>query len=58
MGEDIVPGSQLTRQQTLKLYDADGDGNIDFWMYLDESGRVVKTGRDIDGDGVMDVRQD
>ena len=30
MGEDIVPpGSQLTRQQTLKLYDADGDGDLD-----------------------------
>jgi hypothetical protein len=41
-----------------KERDTNGDQKIDFWEYLDDAGNVVKTGRDIDGDGVMDVRED
>lgn len=41
-----------------KQRDTNGDGEVDFWEYLDDDGNVVKTGRDIDGDGVMDVRED
>ena len=40
-----------------KERDTNRDGRIDFWEYLDEGGKVVKTGRDVDGDGKMDVRQ-
>ncbi len=36
--------------------DTNADGRVDFWEYLDEQGAVVKTGRDNDGDGKMDVR--
>ncbi|MDP2311398.1 MAG: hypothetical protein Q8P41_00720 [Pseudomonadota bacterium] len=39
-----------------KERDANGDGQIDAWEYLDETGTVVKTGKDIDGDGKMDSR--
>ena len=38
--------------------DSKGDGRIDFWEYLDDEGNVLRTGRDLDGDGVMDVRDD
>jgi hypothetical protein len=41
-----------------KERDMNGDGKIDFWEYLDEAGNVVKVGKDVDGDGVMDQRQD
>lgn len=41
-----------------KERDSNGNGKIDFWEYLDEQGTVVKVGRDVDGDGVMDVRED
>ncbi|MEC7948384.1 MAG: hypothetical protein VX265_12525 [Myxococcota bacterium] len=41
-----------------KQRDTNGDGEVDFWEYLDDAGNVVKTGRDIDGDGVMDIRED
>ena len=41
-----------------KERDTNGDTKIDFWEYLDDDGNVVKTGRDVDGDGVMDVRED
>ncbi len=41
-----------------KERDTNGDQKIDFWEYLDDAGNVVKTGRDVDGDGVMDVRED
>jgi hypothetical protein len=41
-----------------KQRDTNADGNVDFWEYLDDSGNVVKTGRDVDGDGIMDVRED
>lgn len=49
----IFEGGVVRRKER----DTNGDGNIDFWMYLDDSGQVVKTGRDIDGDGIMDVRE-
>jgi len=39
-----------------KERDTNGDGRVDLWEYLDESGVVVKTGKDLDGDGNMDVR--
>ena len=41
-----------------KERDSDGDGVVDYWEYLNNDGQVVKTGRDIDGDGQMDVRDD
>jgi hypothetical protein len=47
-------GGKLRRKER----DSKGDGRIDFWEYLDEAGTVLRTGRDIDGDGVMDVRDD
>ena len=50
----IFEGGKVRRKER----DTNGDGNIDFWEYLDEAGRVIKTGQDIDGDGVMDIRQD
>lgn len=40
-----------------KERDTNHDGRIDAWEYLDEKGSVVKTGRDTDGDGKMDVRE-
>jgi hypothetical protein len=39
-----------------KERDSDADGRIDAWEYLDETGTVVKTGKDVDGDGTMDTR--
>ena len=39
-----------------KERDSDSNGKVDFWEYLDEAGAVTKTGRDKDGDGVMDER--
>ena len=39
-----------------KEHDSDGDGKIDFWQYFDDEGKLSKTGRDIDGDGEMDLR--
>lgn len=39
-----------------KERDTNTDGRVDFWEYLDEKGAVVKTGKDNDGDGKMDVR--
>ena len=41
-----------------KERDTNFDGTIDFWEYLDDQGNVTKVGRDIDGDGVMDIRED
>ena len=41
-----------------KERDTNNDGRTDFWEYLDAEGNVVKVGRDVDGDGVMDVRED
>lgn len=40
-----------------KERDTDGDNRIDAWEYLDETGTVVKTGKDVDGDGKMDTRE-
>ena len=39
-----------------KRYDRDGDGKIDFWQYYDANGTLQKTGKDIDGDGEVDIR--
>ncbi len=39
-----------------KRYDRDGDGKIDFWQYYDANGTLLKTGKDTDGDGEVDVR--
>ena len=47
-------GNQVRRKER----DSDKDGKVDLWEYLDDQGNVVKTGRDVDGDGVMDVRSD
>ncbi|RME29401.1 MAG: hypothetical protein D6798_00140 [Deltaproteobacteria bacterium] len=47
-------GAKVRRKER----DTDRDGSVDLWEYLDDQGRVVKTGRDLDGDGVMDVRSD
>jgi hypothetical protein len=41
-----------------KERDTNGDGKVDFWEYLDEKGAVLKTGKDLDADGVMDVRDE
>jgi hypothetical protein len=38
--------------------DENGDGNIDYWVRFDESGNVIRTARDLDGDGQMDVRDE
>jgi len=47
-------GGNLRRKER----DSTGDGRIDFWEYLDDDGRVLRTGRDLDGDGVMDIRDE
>jgi hypothetical protein len=39
-----------------KERDTTGDGRIDFWERFDEQGNVVRSGRDLDGDGKMDER--
>ena len=41
-----------------KERDSNGDGMVDYWEYLNDDGQVVKTGRDVDGDGQMDIRDD
>jgi antitoxin component YwqK of YwqJK toxin-antitoxin module len=41
---------------TRKERDTNSNGQIDFWELFDEQGRVVKTGRDTTGDGIMDTR--
>ena len=41
-----------------KEQDTNGDGVIDFWQHLNDEGEVTKIGRDLDGDGIMDVRED
>jgi hypothetical protein len=38
--------------------DENGDGEIDYWLRFDISGNVIKTGKDVDGDGKMDVREE
>lgn len=50
----IYEGGMVRRKER----DTDGDGQVDFWEYLDQAGNIVKVGRDMDGDGIMDVRQD
>lgn len=46
-------GKTLRRKER----DSNHDGKVDFWEYFDEAGNVVKTGKDLDGDGVMDIRE-
>ncbi|MCB9746406.1 MAG: hypothetical protein H6740_27765 [Alphaproteobacteria bacterium] len=41
-----------------KERDTTGDGQVDYWEYFNDAGVVVKTGRDVDGDGQMDERTD
>lgn len=41
-----------------KERDTNGDGLIDYWERFDNEGNVVKTGKDLDGDGKMDVRDE
>jgi hypothetical protein len=41
-----------------KERDTNADGKVDYWEYFNDQGQVVKTGRDVDGDGVMDERQE
>ncbi len=41
-----------------KERDTNGDGLIDFWERFDAEGNVIRTGRDIDGDGKMDERDE
>ncbi len=41
-----------------KERDENGDGKIDVWEKFDASGAVIITGRDTDGDGKMDERQE
>ena len=47
-------GNKVRRKES----DTNGDGKVDFWEYFDEAGKVIRTGKDVDGDGVMDVRQE
>lgn len=43
---------------TRKERDTDGNSLIDVWERFDENGVVTRTGRDIDGDGKMDIRDE
>ena len=45
-------GQTITRQER----DTDGNGMIDYWIRYDDQGNAVRTARDLDGDGKMDVR--
>ncbi|MCB9759175.1 MAG: hypothetical protein H6739_05005 [Alphaproteobacteria bacterium] len=47
-------GTRIRRKER----DTTGDGRVDYWEYFNDDGEIVKTGRDIDGDGEMDVRDD
>ena len=47
-------GQKVRRKET----DTNGDGKVDFWEYFDDAGKVIRTGKDVDGDGVMDERQE
>ncbi|MBA2322117.1 MAG: hypothetical protein H0V89_13305 [Deltaproteobacteria bacterium] len=52
------------KDQAGKIYldrkerDENGDGRVDVWEKFDASGSVIITGRDSDGDGKMDERQE
>ena len=46
------------RDGLVAMRDTNGDGKVDFWEYFDDAGKVIRTGKDVDGDGVMDVRQE
>lgn len=41
-----------------KERDTDANGMIDYWERFDATGKVIKTGRDTDGDGKMDERDE
>ena len=41
-----------------KERDTTGDGLIDYWERYDAEGNVVKIGKDIDGDGKIDIRDE
>lgn len=43
---------------TRKERDTNGDNLIDVWERFDDKGVVTRTGRDIDGDGKMDIRDE
>jgi hypothetical protein len=45
-------------QVTRKERDRDNNDKIDFWERFDDKGVVTKTGRDVDGDGRMDERDE
>ncbi len=45
---------RLTHQER----DENGDGNVDYWIRFDEAGNAVRTAKDLDGDGQMDVRDE
>lgn len=56
-GFDLVKyyeGGKIRRKER----DTNGDGRPDWWEYFDDAGKVIKTGQDMDGDGVMDLRSD
>jgi hypothetical protein len=38
--------------------DENGDGKIDYWLRYDDKGAVVISGKDTNGDGRMDVREE
>lgn len=38
--------------------DDNGDGLVDYWLRFDDEGNVIRTARDLDGDGKMDVRDE
>ena len=47
-------GGKIRRKER----DTNADGRMDYWEYFDDQGKVIKTGKDIDGDGVMDLRDE
>lgn len=47
-------GNVITRQER----DEDGNGLVDYWIRFDAEGNAVRTARDLDGDGKMDVRDE
>lgn len=54
--ESPTPGA--TPRITRKERDTNGDTLIDIWERFDENGIVNRTGRDTDGDGKMDERDE
>ena len=52
------PSMGATPRITRKERDTNGDTLIDIWERFDENGVVNRTGRDTDGDGKMDERDE